>query len=206
MALVQHNRYKVWGVKSVIHCLALFLIIQIYVLALQDNLGADPVEAVLHFTGIGALNLLLLTLCVTPLAQFFKQHWLMQVRRLLGLYAFSYAVCHVLSFLAFEVQFDIVFFLEEVVKRPYITIGLVAFLLLLALAVTSVNGIKKKMGKSWQTLHAWVYFAVLLVAIHFYWSVKSDLVEPLIYLVLVTVLLMLRKRKIKAWLQSIYKK
>ena len=104
----------------------------LYYLAFVDQLGADPVESVIHFTGIGALNLLLITLCVSPLAKWLKKGYLLQTRRLLGLYAFTYALLHVLNFLAFEIQFDAVFFFSEVIERPYITVGMLAFLLLSA--------------------------------------------------------------------------
>lgn len=193
------SKYQVWAVKGLIHFTALFLLIRLYLLAFEDKLGGDPVEAVLHFTGIGAINVLLLTLLVSPLAKTLKKSWLMQVRRLLGIYAFIYALCHLLSFLAFEVQFDGELFVKEVLQRPYITIGLVAFILLLALTVTSFNAIKRKMGKKWQFLHNFVYLIAILSVIHFYWSVKSDVMEPSLYIFMVSLLLWLRKKKIKAW-------
>lgn len=196
----QLNRYKIWGVKTLIHISALFLLIRLYTLALQDLLGADPVEAVLHFTGIGALNLLLLTLVISPLAKYFKQAWLMQARRLLGVYTFIYALSHLLSFLAFEVQFDGALFVNEVFKRPYITIGMLAFTLLLALTITSLDRLKRSMGSRWQRLHNFVYLIAALSGIHFYWSVKSEIIEPSVYIFIIAILLWLRKRKIKAWL------
>ena len=190
------NKHKIWCSKAVIHLISALLLFQLYYAAIFDKLGADPVEEVLHFTGMGALNLLLIGLSISPLAQTFKMGWLIQLRRLIGLYAFSYAFCHVLSFWAFEIQFDVNLFIEEVVERPYITVGMVAFSILLPLAVTSWNRIKRKMGKSWQKLHNWVYLAALLVAIHFYWSVKSDITEPVIYFIVLTCLLALRKEKL----------
>lgn len=181
--------------KVLIHVISLTLLINTYFLAITDQLGADPVEAVLHFTGMGALNLLLLSLSITPVTKYIKKPFLMQNRRLVGLYAFLYALCHVVSFWAFEVQFDLALFLEEIIKRPYITIGLAAFIILVPLAITSWSVIKKRMGKRWQKLHNWVYLATLLGGIHFYWSVKSGITEPLIYVVIIIFLLFLRKRK-----------
>jgi len=181
-------------------------LLNLYFLAFSDELGADPVERVIHFTGIGALNLLLITLTVSPLAKLLKQGYLLQVRRLLGLYAYSYAVFHLVNFLAFEVQFDGVLFVNEVIKRPYITIGMVAFVLLTALAITSVHKLKRKMGKSWQTLHNYNYLIVILVCVHFYWSVKSELISPLFYLILSLSLLLLRYKKIKKLFTSIFPK
>jgi len=194
------NKNKTIILKVFIHLSALIPLVRLYYLAFNDGLGADPVEAVIHFTGIGTFNLLLITLLVSPLAKKFKQAFLMNTRRLLGLYAFTYALCHLLNFLAFEVQFDLTLFFNEVIKRPYITIGMAAFILLSILALTSVNVLKKKMGKSWQTLHNFTYLIVILVAIHFYWSVKSEIIEPSIYIMFVMVLLAIRGEKIRRWL------
>lgn len=187
--------------KCFIHLLSLGLLISQYYLAINDQLGGDPVEAIIHFTGIGAFNLLLVTLLISPVAKKFKQAWLMRSRRLLGLYSFTYALCHVLSFWAFEIQFDISLFFEEVIERPYITVGLGAFLILLPLAITSYSKIQRQMGRSWQRLHNWVYVAVMLVAIHFYWSVKSEIIEPSIYILITLLLLALRKKRIKSLLK-----
>ena len=188
---------KVLMLKVVIHLAAFLPLFNLYYLAFNDLLGADPVERVIHFTGIGAFNLLLVTLTISPIAKKFKQGYLLQVRRLLGLYAFSYAFMHVLNFLAFDLQFAWWLFFNEIVKRPYITIGMLAFVLVAALAITSLNSLKRKMGKSWQKLHNFSYLVVVLVAIHFYWSVKSELISPLFYFLLTIILLSFRYKKIK---------
>ena len=198
------STHKIFFLKVLIHVSALLPLLNLYWLAFGDELGADPVEAVIHFTGIGALNLLLITLTVTPIAKITKQGYLLQTRRLLGLYAFTYALFHLVNFLSFEVQFDSILFINEVVKRPYITVGMVAFLLLTALAVTSVNKLKRKMGKSWQRLHNASYLIVLLVVVHFYWSVKSELTSPLFYFAMVLVLLLFRYKKLKGLISSIF--
>ncbi len=198
------SRTKVFFLKSIIHLSALLPLFNLYYLAFTDELGADPVEAVIHFTGIGALNLLLITLSVTPLAKITKQGFIVQTRRLLGLYAFTYAALHLLNFLSFEIQFDGALFISEVIKRPYITVGMLAFILLTALAITSINKLKRKMGKSWQRLHNTSYLIVLLVTTHFYWSVKSNLISPLFYFLLAIVLLLFRYKKIKRLLLSMF--
>jgi len=195
---------KLFLLKVVIHLAALLPLLNLYFRAFNDELGADPVEAVIHFTGIGALNLLLITLTITPLARILKQGYLLQTRRVLGLYAFTYAVFHLLNFLAFEVQFDWTLFINEVIKRPYITVGMTAFLLLTALAITSINKLKRKMGKSWQSLHNVSYLIVPLVSIHFYWSVKSELSSPLIYLALTLFILLFRYKKLKRLILSMF--
>ncbi|WP_241242160.1 protein-methionine-sulfoxide reductase heme-binding subunit MsrQ [Thalassotalea sp. G2M2-11] len=188
--------HTIFLLKTVIHLLSAGLLANLYYQAIVDQLGADPVEAVLHFTGIGAFNLLLLSLTVSPLVKCFKWQILMKVRRLLGLYSFTYALCHVLSFLAFEVQFNWTLFIDEVIERPYITVGMSAFVILFALAVTSISRLKKQLGRHWQLLHNWVYLALLLIALHFYWSVKSEVIEPSIYVLICLVLLWLRKKKL----------
>jgi len=190
---------KVFWLKVLIHLGALLPLVNLYYLALSDRLSADPVEAVIHFTGIGALNLLLLTLLVSPLSKYSRQGFLMKTRRLLGLYAFSYALLHLLNFLFFEVQFDFALFIGEIFKRPYITVGMVAFVILLLLALTSFDKLKRRMGKSWQQLHNLTYPAVVLAGIHFYWSVKSEIIEPGIYLAVILGLLLLRRDKLIRW-------
>ncbi len=196
--------HKVLMLKAVIHLAALLPLFNLYYLAFNDLLGADPVQRVIHFTGIGAFNLLLVTLTVSPVAKRLKQGYLLQVRRLLGLYTFSYAFMHLINFLVFDLQLAWSLFFNEVLKRPYITIGMIAFILLAALAVTSVNSVKRKMGKSWQRLHNVSYLIIILVSVHFYWSVKSELLAPLFYFLLTSVLLAFRYKKIKALILSIF--
>lgn len=193
---------RVLILKIIIHLSAFLPLFNLYFLAFSDELGADPVEVVIHFTGIGAFNLLLISLCISPLAKITKQGYLLQTRRLLGLYTFAYALCHLLNFLAFEVQFSIELFLSEVIERPYITIGMIGFLLLTALAITSVNKLKRNMGKKWQALHNFSYVIAILVAIHFYWSVKSELISPIFYGVVTLFLLLFRYKKFKRLILS----
>jgi sulfoxide reductase heme-binding subunit YedZ len=190
---------RVLLLKITIHLMSLLPLLALYVLAFDDQLGADPVKEVIHFTGMGAFNLLLISLLITPIAKKYRQGYLLQTRRLLGLYSFTYALCHLLSFLAFEVQFDLELFLNEIIDRPYITVGMVALIILFSLAITSLASLKRKMGKNWQKLHNWVYLALLLIALHFFWSVKSDIVEPAIYFIIAILLLSQRKDKIKRW-------
>ncbi|WP_310650151.1 MULTISPECIES: protein-methionine-sulfoxide reductase heme-binding subunit MsrQ [unclassified Colwellia] len=195
-------RNRVMLLKIAIHLLAFLPLFVLYFLAFTEQLGADPVEEVIHFTGMGAFNLLLISLLVTPVAKKYRQGYLLQIRRLLGLYSFTYAMFHLLNFLAFEVQFDLVLFFDEIIDRPYITVGMAALMILFSLALTSINALRRKMGAKWQKLHNGVYLAVLLIALHFFWSVKSDIVEPMIYFMMAILLLILRKDKIKRWFKS----
>ncbi|REL25979.1 protein-methionine-sulfoxide reductase heme-binding subunit MsrQ [Thalassotalea euphylliae] len=187
-------------VKTLVHLAAALPLVWLYYGAITDAIGADPVERVIHFTGIGALNILLISLAITPLAKRFKQPVLLKFRRLLGLWAFTYAALHLLNFLFFELQFDWRLFIDEVIDRPYITVGMFAFAILLPLAVTSLGKIKRKMGKSWQQLHNWVYIAAVAIWVHFYWSIKSDIYEPGLYAIALVWLLSLRKDRIRRWL------
>ena len=198
------TKSKVFLLKSIIHLAALLPLLNIYFLAFIDQLGADPVQRIIHFTGIGALNILLFTLAVTPIAKQFKLGYLLQTRRLLGLYSFVYAFMHITNFLAFDLQFAWSLFFSEIVERPYITIGMLAFILLTALAITSHNTLRAKMGKSWQQLHNAIYLIGVLVVIHFYWSVKSELSSPVIYAVITLSLLLFRYKKIKALILSMF--
>ncbi|PCI59937.1 MAG: protein-methionine-sulfoxide reductase heme-binding subunit MsrQ [Gammaproteobacteria bacterium] len=196
------TKTKIWLLKVAIHLSALIPIVNLYHNAFTDQLGADPVEAVIHYTGIGAFNLLLITLCISPLAKLVKQSFLMNIRRLLGLYAFTYALLHLFNFIVFDLQLDFSLLLSEIIKRPYITIGMIAFLLLFMLAITSINSLKRKLGKRWQKLHNFSYVILLLVGVHFYWSVKSEVSEPLIYFAISVFLLAVRRQKIQRWLTS----
>lgn len=198
------KKNKILLLKVVIHLACFGPLFTLYYLAFNDQLGADPVQRVIHFTGIGAFNLLLITLLVSPIAKQLKQGYLLQTRRLLGLYAFSYALFHVMNFITFDLQFAWGLFVNEILKRPYISIGMLAFIFTFLLAVTSINFIKRKMGKSWQTLHNYNYLIVMLVSVHFYWSVKSELLVPLFYGFLTAVILFFRYKKIKRLLYSLF--
>ena len=190
--------------KVFIHLAALLPVVNLYFLAFTEQLAGDPVEEVFHFTGIGAFNLLLLTLFISSVVKRFKQPLLIKVRRLLGLYAFAYAVLHLINFLVFDLQLNGYLFLSEVIQRPYITLGMIAFILLFALAVTSHSTLKRKMGKSWQSLHNFSYILVLVVAVHFYWSVKSELTSPLVYLAISCLMLLFRYKRIKVLISSLF--
>ncbi|HIF9185026.1 TPA: protein-methionine-sulfoxide reductase heme-binding subunit MsrQ [Photobacterium damselae] len=180
-------------IKSMVHIFSLIFMIYFVLLTLQGGFGADPVKGMEHFTGKAALNMLLLTLLVSPLAKVFRQGLLMKLRRMLGLYSFFWATLHFAIYISLDLGFDFSLLGEEIFKRPYLTIGAVCWVILLLLAATSFQKIQRKMGKTWQTLHYWVYLALILAPIHYYWSVKSGLIEPSLYLVVAVLLLIWRK-------------
>lgn len=153
------------------------------------SLGANPVEELIHRFGIWGLRFLLITLAVTPLRQLTGWNWLIRFRRMFGLFAFFYILMHFLSYAGIDQRFDLAAIFEDVAKRPFITIGFTAFLLLIPLAVTSTNGMMKRLGRRWQKLHRLVYVIAILGAWHFYWQVKLDTLEPLVYTAILAVLL-----------------
>ncbi len=182
--------------KILIHLACLVPLVVMFYWGFDNQLGADPVEELLHFTGISAFNVLLLSLCISPLSRYLKASALIKVRRLLGLYAFTYALAHLLTYLFFELQFDWSLLINEIIKRPYITVGFVALCILTSLAVTSTRWAQRKMGKAWQKLHNWVYLAAILIALHYIWSVKSAIGQPIIYWLILLSLLFLRRQKL----------
>jgi sulfoxide reductase heme-binding subunit YedZ len=152
-------------------------------------LGANPVEELLHRLGLWALRLLVLTLAITPLRTWLHAPWLMLLRRMLGLYAFAYVVLHFSTWLILDQGLYWRGILSDIGKRPFITIGFAAFLLLIPLAVTSTNGMMRRLGRRWKTLHRLIYPIAVLGVWHYYWQVKADVREPLIYAAIVGVLL-----------------
>lgn len=161
---------------------------------LRGNLTADPIEEITHRTGWWAITLLMVTLSVTPIRRFTGWNQLVKVRRMLGLYAFFYVSLHLLTYVVLDLFFAFDILLEDVAKRPYITVGFAGFLMLLALAVTSTKGWIRRLGKRWQRLHQLVYVAALAGVVHFYWQVKADTREPLIYAGVLLALLVARLR------------
>ena len=149
---------------------------------LRDALGANPIEHITRATGDWTLRLLLLTLAVTPLRQLTGWHWLVRLRRTLGLYAFFYASLHLLIYLWLDQFFEFDSIVKDIIDRPFITIGFGAFMLMLPLAATSSNGMIRRLGgRAWQRLHRVVYPVGVLGVAHYWWLVKKDITEPVIY-------------------------
>ena len=154
-----------------------------------NTLGADPVRETIHRLGKTSLNLLLITLAVTPFRQI--THWndVQRLRRMLGLFAFSYALLHFIAYFWLDQGLNVPGIIADIVKRPYITVGMLALLLLIPLAVTSTNGWMRRLKKRWQTLHRLIYPIAILGVWHFWWQVKKDIREPLLYAGILAVLL-----------------
>lgn len=159
----------------------------------QDTLGANPIEALTRGLGDWALRLLLITLAVTPLRRLSGWAWLLKLRRMLGLFAFFYASLHLIAYLWLDQFFDWAEIGRDILKRPFITVGMATFLLLAPLAATSTKAMIRRLGgQRWQRLHRLIYPAALLAVLHFTWMVKVDVREPALYGVILAVLLGLR--------------
>lgn len=164
------------------------------------SLGANPVESILDACGIWALRFLLVTLAVTPLRDWTGWTWLIAYRRMLGLFAYFYLGLHFLTYAVLDLGLDLSILAEDIAKRPFITIGVLAFLLLTPLAVTSTRGWMRRLGRRWKKLHRLVYPAAVLGVWHFYWQVKLDTLEPTVYAAILGVLLGWRlwRRRVRA--------
>ena len=146
-----------------------------------QTLGPNPIREMLHMTGKTSLNLLMITLMVSPLRETTGWIALLGIRRMLGLFSFAYALMHFLIYAVLELDLDFSDLAREIARRPFIIVGSVALLALIPLAITSTNRMMRKLGRRWQTLHQLVYPITILAVWHYYWQVKADIREPLIY-------------------------
>jgi sulfoxide reductase heme-binding subunit YedZ len=181
--------------KGVLFTLALLPFIRLIAFTVLDRLGANPVEFITRNTGDWTLYFLCITLAITPLRKLSGWNWLVKLRRMLGLFAFFYASLHFMTFLWFDHFFDVQEMWKDVVKRPFITVGFSAFMLLVPLAVTSTNGMVKRLGgKRWQWLHRLIYLIAPLGILHYFWmkAGKHDFSQPYLFGAIVAVLLLAR--------------
>ncbi len=160
--------------------------------AFTDGLGVNPVETITHATGDWTLRLLLLTLAMTPLRGLTGWAWPVRLRRMLGLYSFFYAVLHLFTYLWLDQFFDWGAIVHDIAKRPFITVGMLAFVLLIPLAATSTQAMMRRLGRQWKRLHRLVYVIGIAGVLHYLWLVKADVREPLIYGAPLAVLLLYR--------------
>ncbi len=160
--------------------------------AFHEGLGANPIEVITHSTGDWTLILILTTLSITPLRKLTRQYWLIGVRRMIGLFAFFYGCLHFTTYIWLDKFFDWHEMIKDIAKRPFITVGFTAFVLLIPLAITSTKGWIRRLGKNWQRLHRLIYLSAIAGVIHYIWLVKADLRKPLQYAFLLGVLLLYR--------------
>ena len=186
-------------VKPSIFFMALIPFIWLLLKVFQNDLGPDPAQALSIETGEWALRFLLLTLAITPFRQIFRMVEIARLRRMIGLFAFFYASIHFLSWMAFILAFRWLAIAEELVERPYITVGFLAYVILFLLGVTSTNSMVRRLGKNWKRLHKCVYAASILAIVHLLWILRTDVTEAVIYGVLLVILLgyrIIRKLKL----------
>ena len=179
----------IWKPVVFLVCLVPALLVVGDTLELTGRLGANPVEEIQDRFGIWALRFIMITLTVTPLRRLTGWNWLARFRRMLGLFTFFYALMHFLAWLILDQGLLLSAILEDIIERPFITIGFAALLLLVALAVTSTNGMRRRLGRRWQTLHNAAYLIAVLGVWHYWWQVKKDITEPLTYAAILAVLL-----------------
>lgn len=184
-AILRNPRFWVFG-------MCLLPLVRLIVLGAMDGLGANPIEFVTRSTGTWTLVGLLLTLSVTPLRRLSGRADLIRYRRMLGLFSFFYACLHFVTYLWLDQFFDPAAIARDIVKRPFVTVGFAAFVLLVPLAATSTHAMMRRLGRRWQLLHRLVYVIALLGVIHYLWLVKKDMTEPLIYGGVLLLLLALR--------------
>ena len=180
--------------KPAIFVLSLIPFVRLFVLGFQDRLGANPIEFVTHSTGFWALTFICITLSVTPLRRLTGWQHLVRLRRMLGLFAFFYASAHLLTYVWFDQWFSLEEIAKDIWKRPFITVGFAAFVLLVPLAITSTNRMIRRLGRRWSQLHRLVYLIAMLGVAHFWWlkEDKNDLSEPWLYAGIVSALLLFR--------------
>lgn len=188
--------------KVVLHLAAFLPLVYLFLAANQGWLSADPAKDIQHFTGRMALKLLLATLLVSPLTRYLKQPLLIRTRRLLGLWCFAWACLHLTSYYLLELGYDHLRLLgSEIVSRPYLLLGMISWIILFALAITSFQRAQRKMGRRWQTLHNSIYLVAILAPIHYLWSVKVLSPQPWIYALLALALLGWRYNKLRKLLR-----
>ena len=183
--------------KPVVFLGCLAPIVLLLVEAMRNGLGANPIEYITHFTGDWTLRLLLITLAITPVRKLLHQPDLIRFRRMLGLWAFFYGCLHLTTWMWLDKFFDPAEMWADVVKRRFITAGMVGFVAMVPLAITSTKGWIRRLGRSWSRLHRLIYLSALAGVIHYYWLVKSDIRLPVLYGVILVVLLGLRLVKAK---------
>ncbi|WP_432471122.1 sulfite oxidase heme-binding subunit YedZ [Amphritea sp. HPY] len=183
MALIEGRALPVfrmirWWTFFLLPLLPLLLIIRS---GFDNDLGADPAKYIVDYMGTWALNMLWITLAVTPLRHLFGWVWIIKFRRMMGLYALFYVVLHILSFATFLVGWRIDILLRELTERPYIIAGFSAFLLLLPLGITSTKKMMRRLGARWKMIHQLIYPVSLLVMLHFFWQIRASFYEQLLY-------------------------
>lgn len=199
---MQPDQRRLALIKATLFLLCLLPLGRLLWAAYSDDFGPNPVEFVQRWTGSWTFNLLLLTLCISPLRALTQQHWLLRLRRMLGLFTVFYATLHFLSFIGFDHDFAVDAIARDILKRPFVSAGFAAFLLLIPLAATSNQWAMRKLGgRQWQELQRSIYLIGILACVHYFWLSKiTAVLLPLAYSVALGALLAwrIRERRRKA--------
>lgn len=190
-----YNRTKLFWAKLIIWVLAVIPGLRLVYLGISDGLGANPVEFIERSTGSWSLIFLMITLSVSPLQSLLKQPWISGTRRLLGLWMLTYAVLHLTAYLWFDFAFEWPDIFKDIVKHPYVFVGVLAFILTIILGITSNQIAMRTLKKKWKPLHQLVYIIAILGLLHFWWLVKKDVTEPVIFTIVFLVLMSFRLLK-----------
>ena len=186
-------RVKNFWLKAPVFAACLVPVLLLAIKGLRQDLGANPIEYITHATGDWTLRFLIFTLCITPLRRILNQPGLIRYRRMLGLFAFFYGCLHLTTWLWLDKFFDLHEMLADVVKRWFITAGMLGFVSMIPLAITSTRGwIQRLGGRTWQRIHRLIYLSAIAGVVHYYWLVKSDIRLPALYAAIVAVLLLWR--------------
>ena len=192
-AMLDRNQQIRWILKPLVFIAALIPLALLTARVVHNDLGTNPVETLNRYTGDWTLRFLLLTLAVTPLRRLTGWNGLLRLRRMLGLFAFFYVCLHFLSWVWVDQSFEINAIIKDVIKRPFITLGFACLLMLIPLAATSTNAMVRRLGaRNWQRLHRLVYVVGIGGVVHYWWLVKSDIREPLMYAAILAFLLGMR--------------
>jgi methionine sulfoxide reductase heme-binding subunit len=196
-------RWLPWA-KVAVFVAAWYPLARIILFGITGRIGANPIEFITRSTGLWTLVFLCITLAVTPLRKLTGWNTLIRFRRMLGLYAFFYAALHFTTYIWFDKWFDVLAMFKDVGKRPFITVGFAAFVLLIPLAVTSTRGMARRLGRRWQTLHRLIYPIGVLAILHFWWmkAGKHDLAQPKLY---AAIMILLLGWRLGAWLLARYR-
>ncbi|ADQ84562.1 sulfite oxidase heme-binding subunit YedZ [Methylovorus sp. MP688] len=186
------NRKQLGLIKAGLFLLALIPLARLLWLGMQDDLGANPIEFIERSTGTWALVILLVTLSFTPLRLLTGTAWPVQLRRMAGLFMFFYACLHITTYVWLDHWFDWQEIAKDIIKHPYVLVGFAAFMLSVPLALTSSNAMIKRLRQRWKTLHRLVYLVAIFAVLHFWWLVKKDITEPMLYALVLAALLAIR--------------
>ena len=191
MNTLQQIRF-IWKPVIFLLCLVPALLVLTDAFEITGRLGANPVEAIQDRFGNWTLRFIMLTLAITPLRRLTQWNWLSRFRRMLGLFTVFYAFMHFAAWFVLDREMRLNDIIEDLTERPFITLGFIAVVLLTALAVTSFTAIRRRMGRRWQALHNMIYVIGILGVWHYWWQVKKDITEPLIYAAILSILLGVR--------------